>query len=510
VQAPGHPPGALPVYPPEMRLSRSSLAAEDFPLDSPHVGGTTMSEVARARRLLARPGIAATMVGCVVGLLVTALILWSPYLTSGLRSPSLHLMLDTIDACIALLVAYLVHRRRHWQDRFLAQGLVLLAVAALGLDYAARRLPGVREGALDIWLPLTVRSAGAVCILLAALAGGRSVRNSFAQRHAWLVPVSIVVAAAAALWSLGARLPVAFDDDVLQPSVEQPLLTAHAGLLAAQTIGALCFFVASVAFAVQSAGRSDELIRWLGPAFTLAAFARVNYILFPSLYTDWLYTGDVLRTGSYLLLLVGAGRELRQYWNGQSRAAVLEDRRRLARELHDGVIQEVAYIRSESYSLPAELPAGDRIVAACDRALDEARAAVQALGRPTDEPLGSVLDRAARELAERYQINLDVEVDDSISVEPDQQHALMRITREAVSNAVRHGGAERVHLQLSRYGAQRKLVIRDNGRGFDVSRAVADNAGYGLLSMRDRARGLPGSFDVDAERGNGSLVTVLW
>jgi signal transduction histidine kinase len=452
--------------------------------------------------------------GWVVGLVVTALILWSPYVASGLRNPSLHLMLDTADACIALLVAHLVHarfvRRRHWQDRFLAQGLVLLAIAALGVDYAAKRLPGVREGTLDIWLPLTLRTAGAVCILLAALTGQRLVRNAFAQRHAWTLPLAVVVVAGVALWSARARLPVAFDSDSVRASAEQPLLTAHPALLVAQTVAALCFFVASVAFALQSRRGENELLRWLGGAFALAAFARVNYLLFPSLYTDWLYTGDLLRTGCYLLLLVGAGRELRQYWDAQSRAAVLEDRRRLARELHDGVIQELGYIRAESYSLPADLSAGDRIIAACDRGLDEARAAVQALGRPSDEPLSFVLHRAARELAERYQVDLDVEVDDTIDVQPDQQHALMRITREAVSNAVRHGKAERVHLQLSRSGGLRRLVIQDNGKGFDVRLAVSDNAGYGLVSMRDRARTLPGTFDVEAESGRGSLVTVTW
>jgi signal transduction histidine kinase len=103
-----------------------------------------------------------------------------------------------------------------------------------------------------------------------------------------------------------------------------------------------------------------------------------------------------------------------------------------------------------------------------------------------------------------------VEVDDSISVQPEQQHALMRITREAVSNAVRHGKAERVHVTLSRTADRRRLVIQDNGQGFDVGRAVAASTGYGLVSMRDRARNLPGTFDVDGELGRGSLVTVTW
>ena len=79
-----------------------------------------------------------------------------------------------------------------------------------------------------------------------------------------------------------------------------------------------------------------------------------------------------------------------------------------------------------------------------------------------------------------------------------------------MSNAVRHGQAERVHVQLSVRGGLRRLVIQDNGKGFDVKQAVADNAGYGLLSMRDRARALPGTFDVNAQQGSGSLVTVTW
>ena len=471
-------------------------------------------EASRVRDWLGRTGVPATVAGWLVGLLVTALILWSPYVNYGFRSPSLHLVLDTVDACIALLVAYLAHarfvRRRRWQDRFLAQGLVLLAFASIGLSSLVGRIPGVPAGTLDIWLPVTVRLAGALCILVAALSGDRPIRQAFAQTHAWLLPLLLIVVVWSGLWLARFDLPVAFDLASVTDSSAPPLLTGHPSLLVAQALAALCFFVASIAFAAQSVRRHDELLRWLGPAFALAAFARVSYLLFPSLYTDWLYTGDFLRTGCYLVLLVGAGRELRQYWTAQSRAAVLEDRRRLARELHDGVIQELAYIRAESHALPADLPAGDRIIAACDRGLDEARAAVQALGRPTDEPLGFVLHRAARELAERYHVNLEVDVDDSINVPADQQHALMRITREAVSNAVRHGKAPRIHVRLAQGDSRRCLVVQDDGMGFDTDRALADNAGYGLVSMRDRALSLPGSLDIASERGSGSTVTVTW
>ncbi|MEO5829213.1 MAG: histidine kinase, partial [Rhodanobacter sp.] len=211
-------------------------------------------------------------------------------------------------------------------------------------------------------------------------------------------------------------------------------------------------------------------------------------------------------------------RELRQYWNSQSRAAILDDRRRIARELHDGVIQELAYIRSESHMIPVGAVAGiaaaentaGRIIAACDRALDESRAAVQSLGRVADEPLSLMLHRAAREMADRYSIHLELELDESIGASHDQKNALVRITREAVSNAVRHGKADRIVLRLGFHDGQRNLTIVDDGRGFDVAATVASSSGYGLVSMGERARALPGYFDVAAVSGQGSVVTVTW
>lgn len=461
-------------------------------------------------RRAVRPAIA----GWLVGLTVTGLVVWSPYVLFGYRNPSLHLVLDSVDACVALLAAYLLHgrlrRRGRLQDLLLAQGLVLLAAAGLGLGRAAEALDGDREGTLDVWLPLAVRVAGAALIAAAALVDPARRTRSTSWPWSVGVPLALVGVASLALWAGRARLSVAFEGAGPSMAAQQPVLTGHPLLLAGQAVSALCFLVASVAFTRRAADRADPLWRWLGPACALAACARVNYVLFPSLYTDWLYTGDVLRTGFYLLLLVGALREIEQYWDAHSRAAVLEDRRRLARELHDGVVQELSLIRMEGHALPPDAPSRARILAACDRGLDEARAAVNALGHGDDEPLGFVLHRAARELAQRYRVHLEVDVDDSVGADPDQRHALLRITREAVSNAVRHGRAGRLCLRLTADGGRRRLVVQDDGDGFDVARATGAGAGYGLISMRDRARALPGSFEVDSEQGGGSVVTVTW
>ncbi|TQJ36302.1 sensor histidine kinase [Arthrobacter sp. SLBN-122] len=454
-----------------------------------------------------------TLVGWVLGLTVTGVVVWSPHVLFGYRSPAVHLVLDSVDGCVALLVAYLLagrfKRRRRLHDLLLAQGLVLLTVAGTGMSWLTGSLTGDRDGSLSVWLPLALRFIGAALIVAAALVTPDRESPSRLGLRTVTVPAALVILMSLVLWAARTQLPVAVDPSINTAS--QPLLfAAHPLFFAAQAMAAFCFFVASIAFTRRAANRDDSLLYWLGPACAVAAFARVNYALFPSLHTDWFYTGDLLRTGFYVLLLFGASREIKQYWDAYARVAVLEDRRRLSRELHDGVIQELALLRMEGHSLPPNFPARSRILAACDRSLDEARAAVHALGHGGDEPLGVVLHRTTRELAQRYRVSLDIQIDDSIEAASDQQHTLLRIIREAVANAARHGHARHLSVRLGKEGDRRRLVVEDDGEGFDVGGATGANAGYGLVSMRERARNLPGDLDITSRPGEGSVVTVTW
>jgi signal transduction histidine kinase len=285
-----------------------------------------------------------------------------------------------------------------------------------------------------------------------------------------------------------------------------PQDSATNALLIPQLLTLVCFAVAAVAFTVQARSRDDVLLRWLGPACALGAFARLNYLLFPPERADWLYSGSLLRTGSYLLLLIAAGREISRHWALQAQAAVVEDRRRLAREMHDGVLQELAYIRSEVAAFEGSRV--DRILAASDRALDEARQMLEALGRSDDEPLGLVLHRAVEQLAQRYGVTLDLELDESVVVDRPQRHALVRIAREAVLNAVRHGSVDRVKVELGPDGGDgSRLRISDDGPGFDLA---TPRTGFGLTSMRERAEALPGTFELTTRPDEGTTVVVRW
>ena len=452
-----------------------------------------------------------TALAWAVGLVTTALILGTPYLVFGYRRPDLHLVLDSVDACIAFLSAFLLYgrylRRRRLQDLLLAEGLFLLGVAGLGLSLVLAHLTDLRPLTVEAWLPLTLRVVGALLITAAALVGDRITPPRW-SRWARVFPWAILGVTTGLAWWLRDALPPALDRNP-PPSAMQPVLEGHPVLIGAQVLTAGCFMVASLRFTRQATLRHDELVRWLGPAFALAAFARVNYVMFPSMFSGWLYTGDVLRTGCYAVLLVGAAREIGQYWSAQSRVAVLEDRRRLARELHDGVVQELGYIRVESFGIERDHGLRERILDACDRAMDEARDAINALGRSGDEPLGFVLHRAARLVTERYGGRVVVDLDDAVDADPEQRHALVRITREAVSNAIRHGAAGCIQIRLARTTDGRQLVVEDDGKGFDAG-LVSDAGGYGLISMRDRATGLPGSFEIRSEHGQGTTIEVTW
>ena len=83
------------------------------------------------------------------------------------------------------------------------------------------------------------------------------------------------------------------------------------------------------------------------------------------------------------------------------------------------------------------------------------------------------------------------------------------ILLEAVSNALRHGSAEHIHVTLERDLMGGRLVVRDDGAGFDVSTA-SGGTGFGLTSMRERALGLPGTFEIQSEPGEGTEAVVTW
>lgn len=201
-----------------------------------------------------------------------------------------------------------------------------------------------------------------------------------------------------------------------------------------------------------------------------------------------------------------------------SRAAVLEERQRLARDLHDAVSQaifSIAMTTAAARRLIAQDPerAAQRMAEAeslAAMAQREMRALllelrpVELAGRPLTEALGQFLG----ELGERHEVDTRFTAEGGDGLGPALEDGLFRIAQEAVVNAIRHAAPTRVEVRLAADAARVRLVVQDDGRGFDPASAAPD-AHYGLGSMRERAQELGGVLTVRSAPGRGTDVEVV-
>ena len=312
------------------------------------------------------------------------------------------------------------------------------------------------------------------------------------------------VAAALAGDALGVAIPAQLSPE----SSGSPRLVGSPAVLATEAAVMLLFAVAAFGYAKLAERTGDELARWLAIAGTLGAFSRLNYVLFPSLYSPYFYTGDVLRLGFFLSLAVAGALEMRRLRRVLATAAVLGERERIAREIHDGVAQDVAFILQHGRRLAgkpgAEAGLG-ALVTAAERALDECRHAIAALTRPGDESFVDALTLTAVETAAREGRIVETDIDPEVRVPADTQEALLRVTREAIINAIRHGEAEKIKVRLYLDPTVR-LLVSDDGCGFDVERAAASRGRLGLRSMEARIRAVGGELTVDSQPGRGTRI----
>lgn len=463
-----------------------------------------MAGVMRSYRAIA--GLTAAVSG-----LVTIAFARLPQLHLGYAWPAVRLALETSGSLIALFAAFLVfgrlRRRTYLNELLLACALAVLALSNL-LFVTVPTVAGEAPDDLTVWAAPLARSLGALLFVLAAFATRRELRRGG--------PV-LALAAMATLAALGTAILTAHtfatrwaprDAATLSPiALSQPPLRAHPALFAFELLVSLLYGLAAIGFLSLAKRRRDAFYGWLAIAGILAVVSHVNYSLFPASYAQSvLYTGDVFRFAFYVALLVGCLREIWSYWNALSAAAVLEDRRRMARDLHDGLAQELAYI---SRNLDADgensEDTGPRLRMAVERAQFELRSAISALAPPGGQAVGAALAQAASQTAERFRIGLDLDIVPDVRLSPTRAEALVRVACEAITNAAKHSGAARVTLRLERDGSMVRMQVADRGCGFDTS--VPRN-GFGLVSMRERIRSVGGELRIRSGPGRGSEVDV--
>jgi signal transduction histidine kinase len=427
------------------------------------------------------------------------------------RNPALHVAVETSAALISIVAAQLIYGRFRQSyelgDLLLTASLSVFAVA--NLLSTIPELTGAQRGTFATWTSAVARLLGAALMALSAVVPDRSLHRPRRAAGRLLAACSLTLGVLALIVALAAGvLPRAIPPD-LSPLGRHARVVGNPTVLATQLTVMLLFGVAAAGFARRADRTGDELRRWLAIATTLGAFAWLNYFLFPSLYSPYFYAGDVLRLGFFLALFVGGVLELRRTQQVLATAAVLEERRRIARDIHDGVAQDLAYILQQGRQLAAQpqAPTAMRhIVVAADRALDESRHVIAALERSGGEPLIDALRATAIEAAGREGGRVEMDLDATVAVAARTQEVLLRVLREAIINAMRHGRAETIRIEL-RGDPAVCLVVSDDGCGFDVD-AAAQSGRLGLRSMAARIAELGGDVTIASRPGSGTRVEV--
>ena len=442
------------------------------------------------------------------GVVATVVLAAVPSAGFAFHGPRAQAAIEAVSALVAVLAAYLLVGRYELGRRLGDLALVMAATTLAMTNVAFSTVPalaGDSDGAFAVWSTVWGRVLAAAAFAAAALVPeirlGRPRRAGVA---ALAGTGAAVVAVAAVAAGLAGSLPAGLGPDPARSGAID--VSAPAGFLALQALTLALFTTAAAGFARRARRDRDELMGWFAAATGLAAISRLDALLFPATAAGWVQVADLWRLGFYLVLLVGALREIRAYQRQVAVAAVLDERRRLARDLHDGLAQELTFISMET----RRLGDGEATVVreAAERALDESRAAIAALSRRSDEPLASAVAQIAEMLTARAGARLRLELDPDVDLRGEARESLLRIVREAVTNGVRHGGATEVSVVLRQDGGLR-LTICDNGRGFEPAAPTGRRDSFGLTSMGERARALGGRLEIRSRPAQGTEVEVI-
>ncbi|MBL8046776.1 MAG: PAS domain S-box protein, partial [Anaerolineales bacterium] len=197
--------------------------------------------------------------------------------------------------------------------------------------------------------------------------------------------------------------------------------------------------------------------------------------------------------------------------------AVVNERTRLARDLHDAVTQTLFAATLIADVLPdiwkANQTEGHRRLEELRQltrgALAEMRTLLVEL-RPNalvETPLSTLLRQLTEALGGRARVNIQLNIEGDCPLPPDVKIALYRIAQEALNNVIKHARAPQAILNL-RFGKPLRLTLADNGSGFNADSVTGDH--LGLKIMRERAEAIGAKLNVYSELGEGTQVSVLW
>ncbi len=202
------------------------------------------------------------------------------------------------------------------------------------------------------------------------------------------------------------------------------------------------------------------------------------------------------------------------------REAIIEERRRIARELHDGVAQSLGYLNlktklvsdsvASQNTMKALTELGDIRKVVQDTYEDIRESIDQLSAEIRNVPIIPALANYTREFGNNNGIKVHFDVARPFpSLSPVAELQLLRIAQEALTNVRRHAQASEVEVKLENTGEVVQMLVKDNGQGFDLSALEESPPGYhGLNIIRERAEGLGGSLNISTAPGEGTAVIV--
>jgi len=266
----------------------------------------------------------------------------------------------------------------------------------------------------------------------------------------------------------------------------------------------------------------NPLNLWLAspilPANTNLLFLKLCSIIYYGMILSfvWLFVNALVSERQGRERLSVALSQLRNYSLQIEDQAILQERNRIAREIHDALGHTLT---AQSVQLDSGLYLLNRnqieqaniffktAKSLCVQALQEVRQSVSVLRR--DCLAGQSLEEAIAALVYEFKatdtMTIDWSIDVPRSLPSELSSTLYRIVQAALTNIIRHSGATEANLQITTYNQTLYLIIKDNGRGFKPNQ---NSTGFGLHSMRERTLALSGQFHLFSEPDAGCLITV--
>ncbi|HET6865175.1 MAG TPA: ATP-binding protein [Solirubrobacteraceae bacterium] len=266
---------------------------------------------------------------------------------------------------------------------------------------------------------------------------------------------------------------------------------------------------AAAGFAQRQRAEGDRVAGLVGLALILLAGASFASLLAGALAPGRIGVSEALRTLAFGLILAAAVIRERQVHARISKATALAERRRVARDLHDGIAQDLAFIAAHGPRFAEELGDEHPVVIAARRALAISRSTISELSDPGAATAHEALEAVAHELSARFDITVAVNAELASDLEPRDRENVARIAREAIANAARHGGARNVIVTLRQTRTGVALRVVDDGCGIAGPDLVPAPEGFGLRSMRERAAALGGELNVRQPRMGGTELEVV-